>query len=209
MPPISAPRPRTTGAGERLDDGDVEPEAPRRGGHLAADEAGADHDHPLRRGDQVGPQGQAVVDRAEDVDTGEVGPGRDAAGRRAGGDHHAVDVEVVARGSRHPPDADVEGSGRLPESPLDVEVLGDREVGSRRLLGAGQHLLGERRAVVGEVRLGAEHDDLALVALGTERLGGPEPRERGADDGDATPATYVAHPSVPWSSPTLGAPSSR
>ena len=187
MPPISSPSPRTTGAGERLDDGDVEPEAPRRGGHLAADEAGADHDHPLRRGDQVGPEGERSRRSMRRTWTPvEVGPARDAAGRRAGGDRRAR----RSRGGRrrrveHPPGADVERRGRL--RPARHSASRSSASGGRRppapacRRGPAWTAAGGRRGGAARRR---PRTTLAVEALGPQRLGGAEPGERCADDGD-------------------------
>ena len=49
---------------------------------------------------------------------------------------------------------------------------------------AGEQLLRERRPVVRQVRLGADRDDPAVVALAPERLDRAQPGERRADDRD-------------------------
>jgi hypothetical protein len=58
---------------------------------------------------------------------------------------------------------------------VDVRLLGECQiVGSG---GAEQVLLGQRRTVVGEVRLRADHDEVVVVTLGAQLLGGPQPRQ--------------------------------
>ncbi len=49
---------------------------------------------------------------------------------------------------------------------------------------AGEQRLRERRAVVGRVRLGADHRDRAVVAAGAQRLGAALRGEAGADEDD-------------------------
>ena len=48
----------------------------------------------------------------------------------------------------------------------------------------GEQLLRQRRPVVRQVRLGADRDDRAVVALAPQRLRGAQARERHADDRD-------------------------
>jgi hypothetical protein len=49
---------------------------------------------------------------------------------------------------------------------------------------SGQHLLGQRRSIVGQVRLGAEQGDGAAVIALAEALRDGEPSGRRADDDD-------------------------
>ena len=73
----------------------------------------------------------------------------------------------------------------LPQPDLDVEavvIVGRTEPGAVPL--APQHLLGQWRAVVGRVRLGAEQDDAALVTPVPQPLDGAQAGQAGADDGD-------------------------
>ena len=59
-------------------------------------------------------------------------------------------------------------------------------IGDRLLLdGPRQQLLGERRAVVGRVGLGADHPHRPLVAAAAQRLGAALRREAAADDQDS------------------------
>ena len=80
--PSRAPRPRTSGAAQGLEHVTSQALAARRGGHLDADEPGADHDHPAGLGVEGGPQGERVVERAQHVDAVERRAGR-ADGRGA------------------------------------------------------------------------------------------------------------------------------
>ena len=70
---------RAEGAHQRrrqaLEHDDRAAAAARRGGHLEADEPGADDDHPGTV-DQLGAQAQRVVERAQDVDPGGLGLAR-------------------------------------------------------------------------------------------------------------------------------------
>ena len=68
--------------------------------------------------------------------------------------------EPLPAAEQHGPLGQVEPGGRLAEPPVEVEVVGraadDRQRGRLRRLRAGQHLLRQRRAVVGTVRLVAD-----------------------------------------------------
>ena len=66
--------------------------------------------------------------------------------------------------------------------------LDDGERGRLGRLRAGQHLLRERRAVVGAVRLVADERDGAGVAEAAQLLGGAQPGEGGPDDDDVVEA---------------------
>ena len=81
--PIASPSARCERHRQRLEHRDVEPALAAGGGHLGADEAGADHDDPSGVAVEIGPQGEAVVERAQHVDAGELGlPGQRARRRR-------------------------------------------------------------------------------------------------------------------------------
>ena len=106
--------------------------------------------------------------------------GRDArarrtrpARRRASSTHARGGVErdraarrAASRGRDRRRPACAARSGRAPTSPRE-------------------QLLRERRAVVRQVRLGADRDDAPVEALAPERLGGAQPGERGPDDRDS------------------------
>ena len=82
--------------------------------------------------------------------------------------------------------ADVERDRPSTEAPVDVEVV-EALAAQRRLLGlpvAGEQLLRQRRPVVREVGLGADHHDSAVEAQPAQLLRRPQARERRADDGD-------------------------
>ena len=112
-----------------------------------------------------------------------------ASGRRAGGDDHAVAVrhrravgELDRRGrSASSPAA---GTPRRTSSPSVGVLVGLAQGDAVGLPVAGEQLLGQRRAVVGQVRLGADQRDRAGVAVGAQRLAGPQPGERGPDHDD-------------------------
>ena len=115
-----------------------------------------------------------------------LGPGQ-LARVGAGGHHHPVGlehpgvVEDEAAGpgvERHRPVAEHELGPQL------VHLLVVGQDGPLGRPGAGQHLLGEGRAVVGEVELLADEDQAPPEALGPQGLGGPKPGQRGTDDDD-------------------------
>ena len=168
---------------------DATPELRAGRRHLGADEAGPDHDDaPLRRGRHRGPERQRVVEgpqREEPISlTERFGPGQ-RPGRRAGGEHDGVGLQdgAVVELDRAP--FDVEPDGLVAEDLVHQQLAGAPAVGEHRLLGrprAGQHLLRKRRAVVGQVRLGAHQGQRALEPLGAQGLDGTPPGERGAND---------------------------
>ena len=105
------------GHGQGLDHGDLEAPLAAGGGHLGADEAGADHDHPARGGVEVGPDGQAVVERAQHVDPGQAAAAGQVAGRRAGGDDQAVEGDGAPVGQGQTAVAQVQAGGPAARAP--------------------------------------------------------------------------------------------
>ncbi len=87
----------------------------------------------------------------------------------------AVALDLAAR--------EVEAHRARCEPPLDVDLRA-RQRALLRLLRAGQQLLRQRRARVGQVLLVPDHDDRAVVTGGADRLRRPQARERRADDDD-------------------------
>ncbi len=67
-----------------------------RGRDLGSDEAGADDHHSARRLVELGPDREAVLERAQHVDALEVGRAGDAPWRRAGREDHPVVGEHLA-----------------------------------------------------------------------------------------------------------------
>ena len=121
--PISRPSARSSGTSSRLEQRDLEAAVAARGRHLGADEAGADHDHPLGQVVEVGAQGEAVVERAQHVHALEHRCPGQPAGRGAGGDDEAVVADPVAAVEAHEAIGQVEAHGPTPEQVLEVEVL--------------------------------------------------------------------------------------
>ena len=94
-----------------------------------------------------------------------------ATSSRSYGTARRVEVDAVARGRRPRCRAQLDAVLGVPGSRAQREI--------RPL--AREDRLGERRAVVGRVRLGADHGDRAVVAVGAQRLGaalGGEARRR-------------------------------
>ena len=169
--------------GERLDHGDVGTEAAAGGGHLGADEAGADDHHawPVPGGGQVVLDGQRVVEGPEHVDVGQsVGAGEPVGGGTRGHHQPAV-VEVGAVLQAHHPAVGVEAGGPHPQPEVEaqgVEHVGGVVVDAEDVPLAGQELLGQRRPVVGGVDLVAHDDHLAGVPLVADLLGRPQAGQR-------------------------------
>lgn len=63
-------------------------------GDLGAEESGTDHDHP-GPGSQRGAQGDRVIERARDVDSGQIAVAQ-APGSHACGDDQSVEVDALA-----------------------------------------------------------------------------------------------------------------
>jgi hypothetical protein len=80
----------------------------------------------------------------------------------------------------------VEAGRAPPESQIEVEIV-VRLFAQRDLLRlplACEQLLGQRRPVVRQMALVAQHHQRAVVALVAQGLGGAKSGERGADDHD-------------------------
>ena len=194
---------RTKGTQHRLrggfDQGDMQPELAGGGCDLAADEPGADdcdmgagaQGRCKRTGVVKAAQGMAVIGGACQGKT----PGPDAGGRddpvradqRAVGQPH---IPALDPGRGHAqPHLDLTGRQFRAQHEL-VEDLGHRGFPLCQRL---DPVLGQRRAVVGDMRFVAHERHARPGQLGHQRLGRAQPRERGADDGDARPA----HPDQP------------
>ncbi len=157
-----------------------------------------------QRGAQPGAQAGAVVERAQHVPpaarsrrAGDAELARAQAGRG----HQAVEAHRVAVGQgqlaraevrRRDGHAEPEGHVRDRRAPPERDPLVQRgevvRVGSRRGLRVGElvreELLRQRRPVVRHVRLGPDDGDGAGVPGRAQLLGGAQPAEAGAGDGD-------------------------
>jgi hypothetical protein len=137
----------------------------------------------------LGPHRQAVVERAEGVYPGQALAAGQAPGRGPGGDDQAVEAEPLAIGEDHLAGLEVQALGQSAQPPLDVQRV-DAAVdadGQRQAIDlpvACEHLLGERRAVVGRVHLVADDCDAAAEALGAQLLRRPHPGQRRPDHDD-------------------------
>jgi hypothetical protein len=168
----------------RLDHGDLDAQVAGGGRHLGADEATADHDEPATA-DQVAAQRDRVVQCAQGVHPAEVRAGQGPR-PRAGGHHDAVGRHIPPRRQHDGGAATIQPGRRFPETPLQIEirVVGRRQREVVHVDLAGQELLRERRAVVGEPVLRPDHHDPPVVALLPQGARGAEPGERAADDRD-------------------------
>ncbi len=114
------------------------------------------------------------------------------AGQRTGGGPGGHDQAVVAElgpvVGRHGAGARVSSdSGPTPQPELEaqgVEHVRGVVVDAGHVPGAGQHLLGQRGAVVGGVDLVADDDHRPGVALVADLLGRPQAGQRGSDHDD-------------------------
>ena len=163
------------------------PERARRRRDLETDEAGADDDDAGR------PVGEAVPQaRARRRACAARGP-RPAApatasgstrwrrpGRRRAGVLPSASATVRASVS-----SPIAGTPRRRSRREGVERLRLAEDDPVGFPVAGEQLLGQRRAVVGQVRLGPDERDGAAEPVRTQGLARPETGQRGADDDDA------------------------
>ena len=121
---------------------------------------------------------------------------------RAGGEQRAVERERLAAVEGQDARGGVERGRPHAEPQLDLELVVGRAA-QRELLGlplTGEQLLRQRRTVVREVRLGADEHDPAVEPVPAQRLGGPQPRQRGP---------HHHHGSQRVSSPRSAGPSSQ
>ncbi len=171
---------------QRLDHGHRTAEPGAGGRDLRPDETGPDHrqSRALPRGAHPITQRGAVLDGAQHE---HAGFGEEPTRRGPGGEHDPVGLD---RRAVVQPDAacvDVERVGPVAEAGLESERLERVGRDQRRLLRlppAREDLLGERRAVIGEVRLGAHQHQAAPEAVAPQRLGGPQAGQRCSDDAD-------------------------
>jgi hypothetical protein len=172
------------------DHGDLGAECHGGRGGLDADEAAPDDQQP-HAGDQSGPQAQGVVQRPDRVDRRPRGvERRERASGTAGGQDQPVVGHLLAVGERHDGAPGVQCGGGDAELPLRRQLRSHRQ--AHVLLGqlAEQHLLGQRRSVVGQPRLVADQRQPALVALTAQGLAGTQAGQAGPDDDDPTGAAH-------------------
>ena len=180
--------------GLRLDEHHVDPERAQAGGDLAADEPGADHHRPAHRAGVLA-QGDRLIPGPQHPDPVEIRQRRNPFGHQAGRDHHLVVGQFAAVGQDDGPRGGVQCPRCAAQSDGDG-VLGvelrrlERDVLERPL--GVQHVLGQRRPVVGQVGLVADEGhrpgELGLAQL----LGQPGGGQSAADDHH----TVIAHAAV-------------
>jgi len=117
----------------------------------------------------------------------DVASGREAARLGPGRDDQSVEREGVAVGQAHGPARRVEGDGpALDQADPEVGVVaGLPQPDAFVLPGAGEYLLGERRAVVGQLRLAADQGERAGVPGAAQGLRRGHGGRAAADDDDA------------------------
>ena len=168
---------------ERLDDGDVETEPARGRRHLQAEETAADDDDP-GRAREGRPQRRHVRMVAEHVHAGQLVPGRQPPRPRPGRDDQPVEAERVPVAQVHGPAVGVEGARLAAHQPdAELSVMGGlAEPGPLGIPRPGQHLLGQRRPVVRELGLGADHGERPGVPLRAQGLNRGQPGRPAPDD---------------------------
>ena len=173
----------------RVDHGHVAAGRSRCRGRLGTDETAPDHHHRAAAGEAF-PQREAVRQRPQQVHArGRLPRGRPR--RRTSRDHQVVIGQRLAVRQLHQPGLRVQRQSRRPQAKLDPGVrrgLRGEQARALRGPGAGQHLLGQRRPVVGQFGLLPHQGDTALVALGAQRPGGAN-----ASDGRAHYDDPVRH----------------
>lgn len=162
---------------------------PQRAGHLQPDEPGPDDDR-LPGGAGALPQGQRVVEGAQRADAVEVGSGhgqRPVA--RPGGQHQGPVGQLAAVVQHDLPGPAVDAGD--PGRGADLHVSLGEEVGAaqRQRLGqapaGGEHLFGQRRALVGSPALGRDERERAGIPQVAQRVDQLHGRLTAADDDDA------------------------
>ena len=151
----------------------------RRGRHFQSDETGTDH-HDSSSGHELVAQRQRVRQCAQTVYALPVGLTGKSAHDATGGDHHTVGVESTARPQGHDAIRRVEGHGRVTQHPFHVQGLEDLGFTQPNAIGvplSRQHLLRQRRAVVGNLGLVAHDHDGSAEFLLPQGLGGTKPGE--------------------------------
>ncbi len=137
---------------------------------------------------QLPAQAPGVGERAQRVDVLEALEEGQLARRAAGCDQQLLVAELGAGVEADGAGTGVKRLGSAAEQQLDPLLLvpPGRPVGDRVVLDrAGQQLLGERRAVVGRVGLGADDSHRPLVAAAAQCLGATLRRQAAADYQDS------------------------
>ena len=162
---------------------------PRRRGDLEADEPGADDDDPCRAVGDPRPQGERVVERAQLVDRADVllagQPPRPPSRWRARSARRRGPCEPSASCTARPSTSRAAaGTPRRRSRPSSAIAAG-----GRRAMRSGSHspassFFDSGGRSYGQVRLGADQRDRPGVAVGAQRLDGPQAGQRGPDDDD-------------------------
>ena len=179
-----------------LDHGHLAALLARGRGHFEPDPAAA-HDQQALAGRQGRAQRHRILDAAQGVDARQVRARDIQAARPAA---VAQDQLVVARQARP-------GSGeaawpacrcasRRPSAASRVSSCSKASGFTRRVVSAcaspDEHRLGQRRPLVGTMRLVADQDDPALEAFASQRLRGPAAGLAGAHDHDGLRAGRIS-----------------
>ena len=173
--------------GKRLDHGDVQAASAAGGGDLEADEP-CTHDSDTGRVHQFPPQRDRVVQTAQHEQAGSWRDAREGPDARPRRDDQPVVVGERAIGKRDAPGAEVDRRRAHTKPHVERERVVPffpAEKGLLRLPGALEHLFGERRAVVGAMRLLANKRQLTVEASVAQRLSRAQACERSANDHDA------------------------
>ena len=172
----------------RFEHRDVAVAALRRCGDFGADETSTNYDNTTARL-QFGPKSQTVVERAYNMEVGTRGLPRKGTNTSAGCDHELIEPEITrcrTKNSRR----DIETVCARTVAKFDVDV---GKIATRSQLHAGrlpvtsEHLLRQRRTVVGETGFVGDDRDRPREAATAKRFGGSKPAERATDDRDANP----------------------
>ncbi len=190
---------------ERLDQGDLLAELGEHRRGLEADIAAADH-HRLRDLRQLGHHPVGVGAGAHGVHALQMmGPGQFARRAARRPDHVTIADHLSGLG-RDSVSGGVDGGHRRAELEADVtfgpEGFRTDQQAFKRFV-AGQVFLGQWRPFVGQVRLGADDQDLAFELALAQRDRARRPGVAGADNQDIR---IVTHSTVPWSSSVAPAP---
>jgi hypothetical protein len=184
---LADPGPEDALEGDRalLDDGHLEPLLARRGGDLGPDPSRPDdHEAPTAGDALADPLGVAQL--AEVEDALEIGAGHSQSpGRGAGGEEQSVVPEALTSGEHDLRGLRVDLFHRRRRAQLDVMLGVEVGVVDEELLALGlgpDEVLGERRALVGRLVLGADQDDASVEALLAQGLGRLRSGEARADD---------------------------